>query len=102
MRNLVAISIFALFPFVATAGVGGGGVGPRPGMGMFTGPNSEIVFHVSQEDGRVRFAYAELIQDQWQIQTFQMDSKTLLAQPDMVQALEASKTCGDWVQVNSR
>lgn len=102
MRNLVAISILALFPFVATAGVGGGGVGPRPGMGMFSGPNSEIVFHMGQEDGLVKFAYAELIQDQWQTQTFQMDSKTLLAQPDLFQAIEASKTRGDWVQINSK
>lgn len=62
---------------------------------------------MGQEDGLVKFAYAELIQGQWQTQKFQIEAKNFLAQPDVAQpdvaqALENSKVRGDWVQINSK
>lgn len=97
MRNIIVILILASTPIIATAGVGGGGVGPRPE--MLTGLTPEIVFNLGDKDGLARFAHGQLINNQWQIQKMEIPKAELLNQQDVVKALLESLRDNQWAEI---
>lgn len=70
-------------------GTGGGGVMKTP----------EIVFHMGQKDGLVKFAYGHLEGNQWQIQKVQIPVTDLTLAPEEISALEKSEITKDWAYI---
>ncbi len=71
-------------------GTGGGGVMKSP----------EIIFHMGQKDGLVKFAYGHLEGNQWQIQKVQIPALDLKLDETVVEALKQSQQSNDWAQIN--
>lgn len=80
---------------LSQAGTGGGGVMMR----TFALNNPQIVYHMGQQDGLVRFAYGQLVDKKWQIQKVQMPEAELLNNVSVINALETSKNLNDWVNL---
>lgn len=108
MTTLLVASV----SFAGGSGGGGGGDRPTPMMRMMN-PNQfetlagsgglrpdwspEILFHMGQNNGQVKFAYGKLQGNQWQIQNGQMALTDLKLAPEALSALETSKATKDWV-----
>lgn len=92
--TLIILTVLA--PFFAHAG-GGGGL--RPGMQTMMMNSPEIVFHMGQKDGFVKFAYGHLEGNQWQIQRVQVPKNELTLAPEETSALEKSEITKDWVYI---
>nr|BFD66195.1 hypothetical protein HAGR004_12170 [Bdellovibrio sp. HAGR004] len=109
--TLIILTVLA--PFFAHAG-GGGGL--RPGMqpmmmsnpGLFelggTGgggvvKSPEIVFHMGQKNGLVKFAYGHLEGNQWQVQKVQISELDLIPNANVVEALKQSQQDNNWAQI---
>jgi len=99
MSKLAIALICSLLQSIALAGVGGGGVGPRPEIGKIDF-KPEIVFNMGQENGLVKFAYGELVGNQWQIKKIEMPKAELTLNPSAASALEKSKALQQWVEIN--
>lgn len=86
----VLMKNFSMRPNVdILGGTGGGGVMKSP----------EIVFHMGQKDGLVKFAYGHLEGNQWQIQKIQIPTNGLTLAPEEISALEKSEITKDWVYI---
>ncbi len=94
MKNVIFILCTAL-PFICSAG-GGGGLRPEA---AFTSSKPEIVYHMGEQDGVVRFAYGSLVNNQWQIQKIYGRLDYLVKKADLITSLEESKNTHEWVQV---
>lgn len=84
MKNFSARPSYDLF-----GGTGGGGVVKSP----------EIVFHMGQKDGLLKFAYGHLEGNQWQVQKVQIPATELTLAPEEISALEKSEITKDWVYI---
>jgi hypothetical protein len=84
MRNFSARPSYDLL-----GGTGGGGVIKSP----------EIVFHMGQKDGLVKFAYGHLESNQWQVQRVQISELDLIRNSDVVEALKQSQKDSNWAQI---
>lgn len=98
-------------PAADMGGSGGGGVliteggGGGGGVLKIAEPNTritapEIVFKISENQGRVRFAYGQLIEGKWEIRGFEIPENKLAEEPEIVKALENSKANSSWAAVN--
>lgn len=74
-----------------TDGIGGAQVGPRP--------IPEIVFHLGQQAGVVRFAYGQLFHNKWQIQELKVPKADLLLDFQAFSAIERSKQKRGWAEI---
>lgn len=61
--------------------------------------NPEIIFHMEQKDGFVKFAYGKLVDKQWQIQNIYSPASELSFTREEISALETSKITKDWVYI---
>ncbi len=94
MKAIILI-ITVFLSQLSLAGTGGGGVMMR----TFSLNNPQIVYHMGQQDGLVRFAYGQLVDQKWQIQNIEMQEADLIKEVSVVKALENSKTTNDWVTI---
>ena len=93
----IMISILPLIISVAAhAGNGGGTMQP---LSLYLKDSPEIVYHMGEQDGVVRFAYGALVGDQWQIQKISGRLDYLTKKTDLITSLEESKDTHEWVQV---
>lgn len=74
-----------------TDGIGGGHVRPRP--------TPEILLHLGQKDGVLKFAYGQLKNNQWQIQTLEAPVNQLFLAPEEASALHLSAITNDWIYI---
>ena len=96
MKNIIMTILPLIISAVAHAGNGGGTMQPMAA-GMKAQP--EIVYHMGEQDGVVRFAYGALVGDQWQVQEVSGLVSEFKNQQDLFNSLQTSKLKKDWVQV---
>jgi len=94
MKAIILI-ITVFLSQLSLAGTGGGGVMMR----TFSMQNPQIVYHMGQQDGLVRFAYGQLIDQKWQIQKIQIPEAELMTNLTVVNALQDSKALESWVEI---
>ena len=94
MKAIILITTVFLSQF-ALAGTGGGGVM----MKTFSMNNPQIVYHMGQQDGLVRFAYGQLVDQKWQVQKVEMSESELMNDVSVFKALEVSKSLNTWVDL---
>lgn len=94
MKAIILIITVFLSQF-SLAGTGGGGVMMR----TFSLNNPQIVYHMGQQDGFVRFAYGQLVNKKWEIQNIEMSESELMADLTVVKALQDSKTLNAWTEL---
>ena len=94
MKAIILI-ITVFLSQLSLAGTGGGGVMMR----TYSLNNPQIVYHMGQQDGLVRFAYGQLVDKKWQIQKVQIPEADLMANLTVVNALQDSKALDSWVEI---
>ncbi|MFM6930100.1 MAG: hypothetical protein ACKOX6_16640 [Bdellovibrio sp.] len=114
MKHLALTLLITLASSLAFASGGGGGGGWRPGTMMMTNPglsefggtagggvikSPEIVFHMGQKNGLVKFAYGQLSGNQWQIQKIQIPEFDLVQNPNIAEALMQSQQENNWTLI---
>lgn len=101
MKNL-GLFIAILIPGLSFAGNGGGTMSAarmlvqQSGGGGGVLGSSEIVFHLEQTDKSVRFAYGQLVDNQWQVQNVEVLKSDLEYDPEVIKALQASNKMKTW------
>ena len=78
MKTLI-LFVTLIVSQILFAGTGGGGVMM---MSSIKDSASEIVYHMGEQDGVVRFAYGQLVQGQWQVQNAQVSTEELASSPE--------------------
>ncbi len=80
------------------AGTGGGGI-----MMKFSPhySNSAIVNHMSKQDGVVRFAHAQFVDNNWEVQNIETSATDLAASPALSKALGQSQIIKNWTTVKN-
>ena len=110
MKSLVTLLITVFASAAFAGGSGGGGVmmnnfmvrpdrAFEPGGGDGLRPGSEIVFHMGQENGLIKFAYAQNIGSKWQTQRIALPTATLKSDPAVMIALEESSKLKQWAKI---
>lgn len=90
-------------------GTGGGGVllnkvsykgqGFNPIQNTRSSAPQEMIYHISQTQEGVHFAYAYKQNGQWQAQSVEVTNQDLLMSPEITQALETSMMTKSWVEI---
>lgn len=60
---------------------------------------TEIVYHMGQQDGLVKFSYGHLVGQNWEIKKIEMTEADLATDSVIVKALENSKALNSWVEI---
>lgn len=94
MKAIILITTAFLSQF-ALAGTGGGGVMMR----TFSMQNPQIVYHMGQQDGLVRFAYGQLVDKKWQVQKVEMAQADLATDESVFKALQDSSISKSWTEI---
>ncbi len=97
MKTLILFVTLIVSQF-SFAGTGGGGVMM---MSSIKDSASEIVYHMGEQDGVVRFAYGQLVQGQWQVQNAQVSTEELASSPEYSNALKQSQILKNWTAVKN-
>lgn len=111
MLKLTTLIFSTLFASISFASTHGGGVlmknfSMRPNIDLLGGTGGgvmkspEIVFHMGQKDGLVKFAYGHLEGNQWQVQKIQIPALDLNLNETLVEALKQSQQSNGWAQIN--
>lgn len=79
---------------ITFAGTGGGGV-----MMAALSQDSEIVYHIGEQDGVVKFAHGQLVQGQWEVQEMSLQVDALVEKAELINAITESQLKNDWVQL---
>ncbi len=110
MKSLVTLLITVFASAAFAGGSGGGGVMmnnfmARPDRTFDLGgagglrPGAEIVFHMGQENGFIKFAYGRLIENKWQIEKHELPTKEIINEEEVISALELSKSMQNWAPI---
>lgn len=59
----------------------------------------EIVYNLGNKDGIVRFGYAQLVDQNWQVQNIEMPEADLMKDVSVIKALKDSKALNDWAEI---
>jgi len=59
----------------------------------------EIIFNIGQKNGVVKFAYGQLVDQQWQVQKLEMAVSDLVSDPSVIKALQDSKSLNSWAEI---
>lgn len=94
MKAIILITAIFLSQF-SLAGTGGGGVMMR----TMSAKQPQIVYNIGKQDGLVRFAYGQLVDQKWQIQNVEMPETDLMNDLSVVKALENSSTLKTWAEI---
>jgi hypothetical protein len=89
---------------VSLAGGHGGGVmmisGPAKQINSIkTAQPKEIVFHMGQQDGLIKFAYGQFIDKKWDIKEVTISTSELSVDESAAAALIKSKNLNQWVEL---
>lgn len=90
----ILTTLVLLLPLASLAGGGGGG---GVMSAQLLSNSTEIVYHLGEYNGLVKFAYGKLVDDQWQVEELKV-AKAKLSQAAM-QALLESKQLNDWSEL---
>jgi hypothetical protein len=101
-KYLIILSL--IIPSVSFAGGHGGGVmmtvGPAKQIDSLGAPQpKEIVFHLGQHDGLIKFAYGHLVNNDWQVQKLEIPEADLLDDSSVMKAIQNSKSLKDWAEI---
>lgn len=117
MLKLSTLTLTVLIPIFSFAGTHGGGVvssvandGGTVGDGILASvientndsvvlSPKEIVFHMGQNNGLVKFAYAQLINKQWDIKEVTLPVSEISNDESAVKALDESRSLNQWVEL---
>lgn len=89
--NLIILTV--LTPFFAHAG-GGGGL--RPGMQTMMMNSPEIVYMLGADPNSVTFAHGKFQGQKWQIQQLRLPIYQVIADQNLLKALDQSTQNKDW------
>ena len=108
MLKLYVVILGTFISFPAIASTHGGGVmmttgNPNLSNGVGTskprtGQSPEIVFNQGKQNGIVKFAYGQLVDNEWQMQNIEMPESEL-ADASVLNALQDSKNLSDWAAI---
>ena len=96
MKNIMTLITTTLISITSFAG---NGSGTMQSLSMNMQAKPEIVYHMGEQDGVVRFAYGALVGNQWQIQKISGRLDYLIKKADLITSLQKSKDTHQWVQV---
>lgn len=94
MKAIILITAIFLSQ-LSLAGTGGGGVMMR----TMSAKQPEIVYNIGKQDGVVKFAYGQLVDQKWQIQNIEMKEADLTNDVSTTKALESSSNLKDWAEI---
>lgn len=94
MKAIILITAIFLSQ-LSLAGTGGGGVM----MKIQSSNQPQIIYHIGQQDGLVRFAHGQLVNNEWQIEKVEMPEAELMANLTVVKALQDSKSLNAWTEL---
>jgi len=97
MKILAIISLLFISLNSFAGGVGGGGVLAN----SMSQKNPEIIFHMGQTEDTVKFAYAQLVNNDWQIQRMELPKAQLEQEKTLMKALIDSQQSQYWTRVNN-
>lgn len=111
MKTIIFSILTVLCSLAFAGGSGGGGVMMSTGkviqfenngqgnMKQIIGLKSEIIFKMGKQNGLVKFAYGQLVDNQWQIQKIEIAEAELIANASVFKALQDSETLNDWAEL---
>lgn len=108
MKTLISLILTVSSSLAVAGGSGGGGVMMdtmrvnREALGTHGGgvlSPKEIVFHMGQNNGLVKFAYAQLINKQWDIKEVTLPVSEISNDESAVKALDESRNLNQWVEL---
>lgn len=94
MKAIILITTIFLSQ-LSLAGTGGGGVMMR----TMSAKQPQIVYNMGKQDGLIRFAYGQLVDQKWQIQNIEMPESELMADMTVAKALQDSKALNAWTEL---
>lgn len=94
MKAIILITSLFLSQ-LALAGTGGGGVMMR----TMSSKQPQIVYNIGKQDGLVKFAYGQLVDQKWQIQNIEMPEAELTNDVSIIKALQDSSISKSWTQI---
>lgn len=113
MLKLTTLIFTTLFASISFASTHGGGVlmknfSMRPNVDLLGGTGGggvmkspEIVFHMGQKDGLIKFAYGQLDGNQWQIRKIQIPVEELMHDSSASLAIQKSKSMHKWIPIQN-
>lgn len=113
MLKLTSIVFGTLISFSTFASTHGGGVmsptamtgnfnfmGGTGGGGVLTPKRpTEIVYNIGKKDGVVKFAYGQLVGQDWQVQNVEMPEADLMRDVSVIKALQDSSALKSWAEI---
>lgn len=99
-KFVVLLSV--LFSISSFASTNGGGVLRANMMAVGIGDlanNPEIILHLGENNGKIKFAYGQLVGKQWQIEKFEMPAAELVTDASVIKALQDSKFLKTWTEL---
>lgn len=94
MKAIILITTIFLSQ-LSLAGTGGGGVM----MKTLSTKQPQIIYNIGKQDGVVKFAYGQLVDQKWQVQKIEMSEADLINDISLIKALENSKSVNDWAEI---
>ena len=92
MKTII-ISFAACFSFSAFAGGTGGGGVLRGVMAV----RSPVVYTYEVSEAGAKFAYGTLVNDQWRVESFEIQDTHLHSNPELLKALKQSLELQGWI-----
>jgi len=108
MKTLISLILTVSSSLAFAGGSGGGGVMMDTmrvkhdmlntnGGGVLS--PKEIVFHMGQNNGLVKFAYGQLVDKKWQVQKIEISEADLKVDACVMKALQDSKDLKSWAEI---
>ena len=94
MKAIILITTIFLSQ-LSLAGTGGGGVMMR----TMSSKQPQIVYNIGKQDGVVKFAYGQLVDQKWQINNIELLETEVIADASVYIALQESTELKNWVQI---
>ncbi len=111
MKTILTVIMMLTSSICFAGGSGGGGVMASAmmstngggvfiqGNGSGTMEGTEIVYHMGEKDGVVKFAYARLVNNKWEVQRLAVPNSELINDQDAYLAISQSKKSIKWTKI---
>lgn len=111
MKTLVSLIILVGSSLAYAGGSGGGGVMMNNfmvrnnqnlmmlGGGGGLRPNSEIVFHIAENNSEVKFAHGVLDGSNWKVEQITLPKEALQLDTEALSAIQKSKQLKQWIKI---
>lgn len=102
--NLLTTTLVSLISAVSFAGGTGGGGVLKGNLAARIGNGSgniqrEAIFHIGQQDGIIKFAYGQLIDNDWKIEKVELPMEVLEIDEAMMDSLNKSRLLKAWAPI---